>query len=117
MATIIRNGQQIELTEEEIRQIRDEEHRNDIRYEIEEAIARAVEEEQISFDSWEHCEVGAEYSSEEDARADFIEYILEHILDEEDTFSEHAPVGHRYSANYDSEVIDTAEEFGYLKGE
>ena len=117
MATIIRNGQEITLTEEEIRQIRDEEHRNEHRYNIEEAVRIAEEDEQISFDSWEHCEVGSEYSSEEDARADFIEYILEHILDEEDIFSEHAPVGHRYCPNYDSEVYDTAEEFGYLKGE
>ena len=117
MASITRNGHRIELTDEEVRQIRDEEHRNDIRYEIEEAISRAVEDEQISFDSWEHNEVGAEYSSEEDARSDFIEYILEHILDEEDTMTEHAPPSHRFNPDYDSEVIDTAEEFGYLKGE
>lgn len=117
MASIVRNGQTIVLTDEEVRQIRDEEHRNDIRYEIEEAIARAIEDEQISFDSWEHNEAGVEYSSEDDARSDFVEYILEHILDEEDTMSEHASPDYRFVPNYDSEVIDTAEEFGYLKGE
>ena len=116
MATIIRNGQQIELTAEEIRQIRIEEHTNDIRYEVEEAVTRAEEDDIISFDSWADCPC-ADYENRDDARSDFIEYIVEHILDEEDISEEHAPLGFRFVPDYDSEVTDTAEEFGYLKGE
>ena len=116
MATIIRNGQQIELTEEEIRQIRDEEHRKDIRYEVEEALRLAEENEDISFDSWQECPC-ADYESQADAREDFINEITEKILNDEDIMEEHAPDGYRYCPDYDSEVYDTAKDYGYLREE
>lgn len=115
MNSIIRNGNEIQLTDEEVRSIVENEHEKDVRYEVEQSLSTYEEDGVISFDDWQS--VGfAEYSSREDARNDFIEYIVEHILEMEDN-DERTPRSHRYVTNFDSEVYDTAEDLGYLKGE
>ena len=113
---IIRDGKEIELTDDEIRSIVQDEHEKDVRYNVECALEAYEEDGVISFDNWADVTY-AEYESRDAARSDFIECVVEHILEMEDIHDERAPVGHRYSPDYDSDVYDTAEDLGYLKGE
>lgn len=112
MASIIRNNERIQLSDEEVRSIIAEEHEKDIRYEVEQALSVYEEDDVISFASYDR----SLFDSEADARADFIEAVTEHIIDMEDT-DERTPPSHRFRANFDSEVYDTAELLDYLKGE
>ena len=112
---IVRDGKEIELTQDEVREVVRKEHENDVRYEIENSLSVYEEDGVISFENWQDCTL-AEYSSLEDARSDFVECILEHLLDLEDT-DERNPLRSPCSHDYDSEVYDTAKDFGFLKGE
>lgn len=103
----------ITLTDEEIRSIVQEEHRKDIRYEVEQTVQVAEEDGIISFSCWASVPF-SEYTSEEDARSDFIDMVTNGILENEKLY-DHNPSP--FSYNYDDEVYDEAKYCGYLKGE
>lgn len=113
MATIIRNGQEIKLTNEEIRSIIQEEHRNDVRFEYEQAVQVAEEDDMISFAGYADCEF-SDYSSEADAREDFIDKLTDDFLEEEEMY-ERDPHSFR-SHDYEEDVLDLANDLGYMKG-
>lgn len=110
MATIIREGKEIKLTEEEIRSIVHDEHVSDIRYEIECALSIEEEEGTISFDSFASCPCG-DYASPSDAREDFIEECIETILQQEELY-DRSP--YTYSYNYTDLVLETAKDWEFL---
>lgn len=109
--TIIRNGTEIKLTDEEIRAVIRSAHTDTIRSEVETALTEAEENEWISFDSWQDCPC-ADYLSEQDARADFIEYIVESVLESEENDYCYPS---RYVPDYPSLVSDFAEDLGYWR--
>jgi len=114
MYTINRDGKDIILTDEEVRDILRREHEEDIRYEYENAVQFAEEEKQISFDSWQECDF-AGYESEADARADFIEKLTEDYLEQEELY-ERDPNGFR-AHDFNDDVLELAEDLGYRKEE
>lgn len=109
MNTIYRNGIAIELTDEEVRSIREDEHRKDIEYEFTEAVSRCLDEGWISFSDWSKS--GSEYSSEDDARTDFIAKLTEDYLEQEELY-EYSPL-RLHNHDFDSDVMDLAPDFGY----
>ena len=108
---IIRNGIKIKLTDDEIRSVLRSKHTEEIRFEVEDAMKEAEENGWISFDSWQDCPF-ADYSSESDAREDFIEYIIEHVLESEENDYCYPD---RYIPNYGDLVADNADDFGYWR--
>ena len=110
MATIIREGKEIRLTDEEVRSIVHDEHVADIRYEIECALSFEEEDGTVSFDSFASCPCG-DYASPSDAREDFIEECVQTILQQEDYY-DHTP--YTYSYDYTEIVLSTAEDMDFL---
>ena len=112
MATIIREGKHFTLTEEELLAIRQEEHRQDIRYEYEEAVRLCEEEGWISFSTWDdgnHCE----WDSEDDYRQGIIDYLTDSYLEAEYLY-DRDPDGYR-SHDFTDDVLFTAEDEGIRK--
>ena len=110
--TIYRDGKPIELTDKEVRFIVRNDHELDVRYEVKNALSVYEEDGIISFENYD----SGIYNSSEDARSDFIESVVEKILEYEDN-DERTPRSHRYVADFDSEVYDEAEICGYLAEE
>ena len=109
MASIIRNGITITLTDAEVLAIRKEEHRQDVMFDVEQEVLVQEEDGWISFSSWE--ESGQEYASSDDARADFIEYVTDSIIETEEMYDQD-PTGYR--CNLRETVGDYAGEMGYI---
>lgn len=105
MASIIRNGVTITLTDEEIRLIRQDEHLKDVEYDVRDEVNKAEENGDISFDNWADCPCGG-YSSADDEREDLIATIVEDIIDKEELY-DHDPNG--YHADIPSIIQDYAE--------
>jgi len=109
--TIKRDGKIYKLTDEEIRSIIAAEHKKDVRYEYEEAVKRCEEEDWISFASWNECEFGT-YSSENDAREDFIDKLTEDYIENEDLYERNP---HQlYNHDFEEDVMDFAKDCDYL---
>jgi len=111
MASIIRNGQVIDLTPEEVARIRKEEHIADIRFDVEQEVECQEGNDWLDFSDW--SENGQDYKSSDEARADFIEYVVESIIEKEELYDED-PDGYR--ANIGDIVSDLADEMGYWRG-
>lgn len=111
MATITREGKTITLTDEEIRSILHDEHRTAIRFMYEDAVKECEEEKWISFSPYFDCEF-AEYVSEADARADFIEKLTDDYI-EADELYERDPEHYRRYTDAIDDVLKLAEDFGY----
>ena len=79
---IARNGQEFELTQEELSQAFKESRTAQIRSEVE----YFLKDHDVSFDNYK--EFDNEYSSAADARADFIEYCVESYIDHDELYFE-----------------------------
>ncbi len=112
--TIKRDGKTYELTDEEIRFIIAAEHEKDIRYEYAEAVSRCEEENWISFESWSECSFGT-YSSENEAREDFIDKLTEDYLEQEELYERNP--NQLYNYDFDEDVIDFAKDCDFLTEE
>lgn len=111
--TITRNGMEIVLTADEIRSLIADEHKKDIRYEVECATKQMEEDGEISFNDYET--VGfADYSSSDDARSDFIDKLTEDILEREEMYSNDS--SDHVTHDFTNEVLDFADDIGYRKG-
>ena len=111
MTPSIKN-EKIVLTDEEVRSVLSEHHRTGIRYQYEDAVSECESEGWISFESWSSTEIGAEYSSEADARNDFIEKLTDDYLESEELY-ERDPEHFRSYPDYTEDVLELAEDFGY----
>lgn len=80
--------------------------------EIESALADAENDGEVNFDSFATVGFG-DYVSADDARADFVEKLIEDIIDREELY-DHDPDGYHVS-DYYGEVIDFADDCGYRK--
>ena len=110
--TIMREGKPITLTDEEIRSIVADEHRSGIRYNYEDAVKECEEEGWIRFDSFADTEAGATYTSEDDARSDFIEKLTDDYIEQEELY-DRDPEHFRNYPDYTEDVLTLAEDFGY----
>ena len=101
-----------ELTEEELFAIRKEEHKKDVAYDVETEVDNGVDDGWLSFEDW--TESGCEYASAKDARYDFIDKLVEDILEREYIY-ERDPYGYRYDLT--DRVIEFATDMGYFREE
>lgn len=103
------DGTTVVLTDNEWQEIRTFANVETLRRQVEFAVQTAEESNWISFENWHN--VGfADYSSEDDARSDFIDKIIEDITDRDELYN-------RDPVHTDDEifndVVDTAKDFGY----
>jgi len=103
------NGETVTLTNKELDFIREHLHKADVLAEVENAVKCAEDNGDVSFASFADCYF-AHYSSEEDARADLIEYVADSII-EEDNLYERNP--DPFIKDYEEVVLETAEDLGF----
>lgn len=110
--TITRNGIEIKLTDDEIRSAARESHIADLRYEIETALHIEEEEGTVSFSTRAECGF-ADYSSESDARSDFVENLVSDYTEQEEMYDRDP--SSIYGHNFTDDVLALADDFGYLQ--
>lgn len=81
-----------------------------LRAEIESATAEAEEDGEVSFEGFASVGFG-DYVSADDARADFVEKLIDDIIDREELYG----FDNYHVTDFFCEVLDFADECGYRK--
>ena len=109
--TLATDARSVLLTAEEIRFLRSFFAQDDLHNAVEDALARAEDDGEVTFSDWSAITFD-DYASEADARADFVEYVVESIT-ENDALYENDP--HHAPTDVYQWVLDLADEIGYVK--
>ena len=104
------DGSPVVLSAREIDTLRSYIENEELRSEVEYAVQCAEDNGEISFSGWQ--DVGyADYSSEEDARSDFVEKVVEDIVERDELYDRN-PV-HSEQEIYEY-VIDSARDYEWV---